>query len=217
VGRGVVGADHLDPERSERTSRFGLECPITCNEMNAARLAAGMAAVTLALTACSAPPPKLPIGHLVDPGQDGSTDSDFVSSTFLRGGQGSRATGIARFIQRKYDLVEVWGINSQEDVVSYAVRMRLDPRSDHPDFEDWQAHVSQAVRDQRQASVEMLKLTVRRIRRAGMVSVFQDEFLQPMWSREQILAMERPQAYRDFEAWQDLVLSAAFLPGFSPQ
>jgi hypothetical protein len=185
--------------------------------MNAARLATVMAAVTLALTACSAPPTKLPIGRLVDPGQAGSTQSDVGSNTFLRGGGGSRATSIARFIERKYDLVEVWGINSQKDVVSYAVRMRLDPRSDHPEFEDWQSHVSQAVRDQRQASVEMLKLTVRRIRRAGLVSVFQDDFLQPHWSREQILAMERPQAYRDFEAWQDLVLSAAFLPGFSRQ
>lgn len=185
--------------------------------MNAARLAALMATVTLALTACSAPPTKLPIGQLVDPGETGSTESDVGSATFLRGSRGSRATGIARFIQRKYDLVEVWSVNSEEDVVSYAVRMRLDPRSDHPDFEDWQAHVSQAVRDQRQASVEMLKLTVRRVRRAGLVSVFQDDFLQPHWSREQILAMGRPQAYRDFEAWQDLVLSAAFLPGFSRQ
>jgi hypothetical protein len=185
--------------------------------MNAARLAAVMAAATLALTACSAPPTKLPIGQLVHPGQAGSSESDVESNTSLRGDQGSRAAGVAQFIEGKYDLVEVWGINSQGDVVSYAVRMRLDPRSDHPDFEDWQGHVSQAVRDQRQASVEMLKLTVHRIRRAGLVSVFQDDFLQPHWSREQILAMGRPQAYRDFEAWQELVLSAEYLPGFSPQ
>lgn len=183
----------------------------------AARLAAVMAAVALALTACSAPHPPLPIGRLVHPGQDSPAQGDVEARITGTDRHPSRAAGIARFIERKYDLVEVWGIHAQEDVVAYAVRMRLDPRSDHPEFDDWQAHVSQAVRDQRQASVEMLKLTVERIRRAGLVSVFQDEFLQPHWSREQILEMGRPQVYRDFEVWQDLVLSAAYLPGFTPQ
>ena len=101
-------------------------------------------------------------------------------------------------------------------MVSYAVRMRLDPRREHPEFEDWNAHVRRAVRDQRQAAVEMLKLTVRFIGRASLVSVFQDDFLQPHWTRRQILAMDDPVSYRRFEAWQDLVLSAAALPGATP-
>ena len=180
----------------------------------AARLAAVTAAVALALTACSAPRPPLPIGRLVQPGEDAPPSGPTEPRAGGSDQKPSRASSIARFIEGKYELVEVWGINSQDDVVAYAVRMNLDPRSDHPDFDDWQAHVSQAVRDQRQASVEMLKLTVERIRRAGLISVFQDEFLQPHWSRAQILDMGRPGAYRDFEAWQDLVLSAAYLPGF---
>jgi hypothetical protein len=182
--------------------------------MKAARLAA-RATVALALTACSRSPVMLPIGELVQPGEQPPVTQPLPSK--IDTGQHPRAASIVRFIESKYDLVDVWGVHSQDDVVAYAVRMRLDPRSEHPDFEDWQAHVSEAVRDQRQASVEMLKLTVSRIRRAGLVSVFQDEFLQPHWSREQIQEMARPQSYRDFDAWQDLVLSAAYLPGFPRQ
>ncbi|HEV3474459.1 MAG TPA: hypothetical protein VG602_03745 [Actinomycetota bacterium] len=182
--------------------------------MKAVRLAA-TAAVTLALIACSRSPVMLPVGELAEPGARTPITQESQPSPEVDGPP--RAASIARFIERKYELVDVWGLHASGGVISYALRMRLDARSDHPDFDDWQAHVSQAVRDQRQASVEMLKLTVERIRRAGLVSVFQDEFLQPHWSRRQILDMDHPQTYRDFEAWQDLVLSAAYLPGFSPQ
>ncbi len=130
---------------------------------------------------------------------------------------GATARAIAAYIQRKYALVEVWRASAEDEgeVVAYAVRMRLDPRREHPVFEDWQAHVIRAARDQRQAAVEMLKLTVRFLPQANLVSVFQDDFLRPHWTRRQILAMDDPAAYRRFEAWQDLVLSAA-LPGAPP-
>lgn len=161
-----------------------------------------LASVGLLMVACSQ-------AHRAEPSVRPTVDitpSDPASRT---------ARAIAHYIQRTYVLVEVWNVSTIEggDVVSYAVRMRLDPRREHPEFEDWHAHVRRAVRDQRQAAVEMLKLTVRFIGRARLVSVFQDDFLQPHWTRRQILAMDDPVSYRRFEAWQDLVLSAAALPG----
>jgi hypothetical protein len=126
-----------------------------------------------------------------------------------------RARDLARHIERKYSRVEVWEENVSDDgtVIAYAVRMRLDDRSEHPRFEDWNAHVRRTVRDQRQAAVELLKLTIRYVPEVDLVSIFQDEFLQPFWSRAQIVAMDEPSAYRMFEAWQDLVISAEVVGG----
>jgi hypothetical protein len=166
-----------------------------------------VAAMALLLAACSdSPPPAPPAAPPV------------IADVRPSDPAARAAQAIADSIQRKYALVEVWNVSAVDggDVVAYAVRMRLDRRSDHPDFEDWHAHVRLAARDQRQAAVEMLQLTVRLIDRAKLVSVFQDDFLQPHWSREQILAMEEPARYRRFEAWRDLVLSAAALPGAAP-
>ncbi|MGH2662014.1 MAG: hypothetical protein ACRDH8_04265 [Actinomycetota bacterium] len=128
----------------------------------------------------------------------------------------ARARELASFIERTYVRVQVWGVHVGEDIVSYAVRMRLDPRSEHPDFEDWFAHVRSAARDQRQATVHLLKLTVRQVPEARLVSVFQDTFLQPLWSRRQIVAMDEPASYREFEPFQDLVTSAEILSGATP-
>jgi hypothetical protein len=122
---------------------------------------------------------------------------------------------LARHIERKYSRVEVWQASASGDgtVIAYAVRMRLDDRSEHPRFEDWNAHVRRTVRDQRQAAVELLKLTIHFVPEVDLVSIFQDDFLQPFWTRAQIVAMDDPSAYRIFEAWQDLILSAEVIGG----
>jgi hypothetical protein len=160
--------------------------------------------VGLLLAACTGSPPAAP-----------SIRADATIDVMPSDPASRRARAIAEFIQRKYALVEVWNVSSVDggEVIAYAVRMRLDRRSDHPDFEDWQAHVSGAARDQRQAAVEMLQITVLHLPQARLVSVFQDDFLQPHWTRRQIRQMDEPRAYRTFEAWRDLVLSAAVLPG----
>ena len=163
-----------------------------------------LAFVCVLVAACAGPPSGLPA---IDPGiRIEAIPSDPASTT---------AWAIADIIQRKYDLMQVWNVSAVDrgEMVTYAVRLRLDPRSQHPDAADWEAHVRRAARDQRQAAVEMLKLTVGLIPRARLVSVFQDDFLQPRWSRRQIRGMDDPETYRSFEAWQDLVLSAAVPPG----
>jgi hypothetical protein len=134
------------------------------------------------------------------------------------GTAGSAATAAARIAEEvagAFSLVEVWRADALDGgrVVIYAVRFRLDERSDHPGLEEWNAHVRRAARDQRQAAVTMLKRTVDRLPRARLVSVYQDQLLQPFWTRRQIEAMDDPIRYRRFETWQTLVLSAAILPG----
>jgi hypothetical protein len=121
---------------------------------------------------------------------------------------------IARDVECRY-LVEVWRaeIQAAGRLVVYAVRLGLDDRSLHPEFADWNAHVRRAARDQRAAAVTMLRSTIMALPRVQLVSVYQDELLQPFWSRRQIEAMERPARYRTFTAWEQLVLSAAVLPG----
>lgn len=121
---------------------------------------------------------------------------------------------IARDVESRY-LVEVWRTEIQDAgrLVVYAVRLGLDERSQHPDFGDWNAHVRRAARDQRAAAVSMLRSTIMALPRVRLVSVYQDELLQPFWSRRQVEAMERPARYRSFTAWEQLVLSAAVLPG----
>jgi hypothetical protein len=121
---------------------------------------------------------------------------------------------IARDVEARYQ-VEVWRAEIQDAgrLVVYAVRLGLDDRSQHPDFADWNAHVRRAARNQRAAAVSMLRSTIMALPRVQLVSVYQDELLQPFWSRRQIEAMGRPARYRSFTAWEQLVLSAAVLPG----
>ena len=199
----IPGPEHGGPRVGGRRARYGVA-------MRAVRALAA----TPVLAACAgdptvplAEPPALP-GRTSEPASPIEEAID--------GGPAARAVRrIARTIQRRYGLVEIWRADAHRRgrLVVYAVRMRLDERSDHPDLKDWSAHVRQAARDQREAAVTMAKETVARLPAVRLVSIYQDELLQPFWSRRQIREMDEPRRYRTFEAWQRLVLSAAILPG----
>jgi hypothetical protein len=171
-------------------------------------------AAALVLAACGSDP-TLPFGE--PPALPGATPEPASPvDEALRGGPAARQVRrIAGMIQKRYGLVEIWRADAHRRgrLVVYAVRMRLDERSDHPDLDDWSAHVRRAARDQREAAVTMAKETVVRLPTVRLVSIYQDELLQPFWSRRQIRGMDEPRRYRTFEAWQRLVLSAAILPG----
>jgi hypothetical protein len=171
-------------------------------------------AAALVLAACASDrtlpivePPALPGGTPEPAGP--------VEETFDGGPAAREVRRIARVIQKRYGLVEIWRAYSHRRgrLVVYAVRMRLDERSAHPDLDDWSAHVRRAARDQREAAVTMAKETVARLPAVRLVSIYQDELLQPFWTRRQIREMDEPRRYRRFQAWQRLVLSAAILPG----
>jgi hypothetical protein len=175
------------------------------------RAAAALAAVTLTLAACTADRARTPLPVPPAPALETPDDVPVQPS----GPATSAAVRIARRVEATYPLVEVWRAEARQRgrVIVYSVRFRLDDRSEHPDFEDWNAHVRRAARDQREAAVTMLKRTVARLPRVQLVTVYQDTLLQPFWSRPQIEAMDDPMRYRSFQAWQALVLSAAVLPG----
>jgi hypothetical protein len=180
------------------------------------RAVGAVAALTMALGGCTSErgqtlrpggsPPALEIPDSLET-PDEREDPAGPSATTVR--------RIARRVEARYPLVEVWRAEPGDRgrVIVYAVRFRLDDRSEHPEFEDWNAHVRLAARDQREAAVTMLKWTAAELRRVRLVSVYQDVLLQPFWSRPQIEAMDEPTRYRRFEVWQDLVLSAALPPG----
>jgi hypothetical protein len=171
-------------------------------------------AAALIVTACGSDPTLPIVEPPVLPG--GTSEPSSPVGEALDGGPASRQVGrIARMIQKRYGLVEVWRADADRRgrLVVYAVRMRLDQRSDHPDIDDWSAHVRRAARDQREAAVTMAKETVARLPAVRLVSIYQDELLQPFWTRRQIRDMDEPRRYRTFVAWQRLVLSAAILPG----
>jgi hypothetical protein len=174
------------------------------------RAAGAVVGLTVSLVACTPDATRLPVSAPAE------VAPQTPEASPERGGPAAgRASRIARDIESTYPLVQVWRAEAREGgrLIIYAVRFRLDDRSEHPDFDDWNAHVRRAAQDQREAAVAMLKRTVEEIPRVRLVSVYQDELLQPFWSRPQIRAMADPMAYREFEAWQDLVLSAAVLPG----
>jgi hypothetical protein len=180
------------------------------------RVVGALAALTLALVGCTAeraqtlPPAPSP------PALETPDALEMPDEPVQRPGRSATTTRrIARQVEAEYPLVEVWRAEPLERgrVVVYGVRFRLDDRTEHPEFEDWNAHVRRAARDQREAAVTMLQRTVGELRRVRLVSVYQDRLLQPYWSRPQIEAMDEPTRYRRFEVWQDLVLSAALLPG----
>jgi hypothetical protein len=174
-------------------------------------------AMLVGLAACT-PERSLPVGpgpSLPAPIETPTEAPPAVPDDPDRSGPGAGIVRrIARDVEARYQ-VEVWRAEIQDAgrLVVYAVRLGLDDRSQHPDFVDWNAHVRQAARDQRAAAVSMLRSTVMALPRVRLVSVYQDLLLQPFWSRRQIEAMERPSRYRSFTAWEQLVLSAAVLPG----
>jgi hypothetical protein len=174
------------------------------------------AAILVGLAAC-APERSLPVGpgpNLPAPIETPIEAPPAVPDPDRLGPGAGTVRRIAADVEARYR-VEVWRAEVRDAgrLVVYAVRLGLDDRSEHPDFADWNAHVRRAARDQRAAAVSMLRSTIMALPRVQLVSVYQDDLLQPFWSRRQIEAMDRPSRYREYTAWQQLVLSAAVLPG----
>ena len=63
-----------------------------------------------------------------------------------------------------------------------------------------------------QASVELLEISLRLLPTLQYASVWEDSLLKPFWSRDQITHLGPASAYREFDAYQELVSSAAIQP-----
>ena len=80
------------------------------------------------------------------------------------------------------------------------------------DPDAYQAHVQELTGDLAQASVELLKLSLRYFPHPRFASVFQDGELQAYWSKREIEAMASPGSYRDYRSFLRLIMTAQYPP-----
>jgi hypothetical protein len=126
-----------------------------------------------------------------------------------------RALTIADYIERRWPrlAVAVSGVNDSGTVIEFAT----DPQFDRSirDLDEWADHVKVVTENERQASIEILKLAVRFLPDLRYVSVWDqlDAMLyRAFWTPEQIREMDRPAVYREFDTYLGLVRAAAIPP-----
>jgi hypothetical protein len=123
-----------------------------------------------------------------------------------------RAEKLARFIEARWPRVLVFSAEASPlgEVVAFGLRAEYDtaiqPR------EAYYEHLRRLSGDLRQASVELLKVSVEHFPRLRYASAWDERVLQAFWSRERILAMGDPASFRDHRAWQRLVVTAEIPP-----
>jgi hypothetical protein len=163
--------------------------------------AAGALLLLLCLAACSAASPAavsprdLPLPRIT------SADTAAV-----------RAGKLARYIERRWPSVLVRRAHATGDgtVVAFNDLVRFDRSISDPDA--YVRHVRSLTADLDQASVELLQLAVRYFPNLRYAAVWQDRALLAFWSKEQIVAMDRPERYRNHRRFLRLVFSATFPP-----
>jgi hypothetical protein len=169
------------------------------------RLAAAIVAVAVAASACGAGrgtwtsplPARLP--------RITSADAPPV-----------RAAKLARYIERRWPRVRIQEAEANRDgtLVGFNDYAAYDYSIKDPD--EYVQSVRRLTEDLDQASVELLKLCVRFFPQLRYASVWQDRQLQAFWSKEQIVAMDRPEAYRGYKSFLKLIFSAQVPPYGSP-
>lgn len=164
------------------------------------RLVVGLVAAAFAASACShgagtASPRAIPLPRML-PG-----DSPQI-----------RAGKLAQYIQHRWPRVTFGQIEADEKgtVVQFQDQPKFDYSIRDPD--QYQAHVRQVTGDLAQASVELLKLSMRYFPRLQYASVWQDSQMKAYWSKEGIDAMASPAAYRSYESFLKLIMTAQFPP-----
>jgi hypothetical protein len=94
-----------------------------------------------------------------------------------------------------------------------------DAASFDPSIKDaaaYERHVRTLTGDLGQASVELLQLCVRYFPKLRFATVWQDSTLQAFWTKEQIVAMDRPERYRDYRSFLRLIFTAQYPPNGLP-
>jgi hypothetical protein len=164
------------------------------------RLALGLLALTLSATACShgnpeASPRTVPLPHML-PGD----------SAQIRAGK------LAAYIEHRWPRVTIADIES--DNRGTVIQFQDQPKYDYSitDPKAYEAHVKRVTGDLAEASVELLKLTMRYFPHLKYASVWQDAQLKAYWSKEGIDAMASPATYRSYSSFLKLIMTAQFPP-----
>ena len=124
----------------------------------------------------------------------------------------ARAGKLARYIEARWPRIRVAGAHSNADgtMVTFNDSAAFDHSID--DAATYEASVRTLTDDLAQASVELLKLSLHYFPDLQYASVWQDRQLQALWSREDIVAMDRPEAYHDYQSFLKLVFTARYPP-----
>jgi len=165
----------------------------------ARRLALGLVAVTLAASGCShgaaSVPRAVPLPRIApsDPPQ-------------------IRAAKLASYIERRWPRIFVDSVEADRSgsLVQFLDRAGYDYSI--KDLDRYETHVRDLTSDLTQASVELLKLSLRYFPRLQFASVWQDSQLKAYWSKEGIEAMARPEAYRNYQSFLKLIMTAQLPP-----
>ena len=125
---------------------------------------------------------------------------------------GDVADELARYIERRWPSIVVHRAHASGDgsVVAFNDLVRFDGSITDPDA--YVREVRRLTADLDQASVELLQLAVRYFPQLRYATVWQDRSLQAFWSKEEIVAMDRPERYRNHRAFLRLVFSATYPP-----
>ncbi len=129
-----------------------------------------------------------------------------------RDAPGTRVTKIAGYIQARWPRILLARANADGPgtVVDYQILAQYDGSIRDPDA--YEQHVIALSGNLHQASVELLKLSVQYLPALRYASVWEDSFLRPFWSRQQIQQMRSAASYRAFDAYERLVVGAAVSP-----
>jgi hypothetical protein len=123
-----------------------------------------------------------------------------------------RAGKLARYIERRWPRILVERIHTEDGgaVVAFNDIARFDASIGDPAA--YERDVRRLTGDLDQASVELLQLAVRYFPKLRFATVWQDKTLQAFWSKEEIVAMDRPERYRNHAAFLKLIFSAQYPP-----
>jgi hypothetical protein len=165
---------------------------------------AGLAAILVAGVACS--------------GSSGPASPVPVPLPRISGADSSalRAHKLARYIERRWPRIQIERAHANIDgsVVGFNDLASFDASIRDPST--YTRHVARLTGDLDQASVELLKLAVRYFPNLRYATVWQDRQLQAFWTKEAIVAMDRPENYRSYRSFLRLIFTASYPPSGDP-
>jgi hypothetical protein len=163
-------------------------------------LALALAAATLSAAACSHS------GATVSPRAVPPPRIEPADPPLIRAGK------LASYIQARWPriMVDLANTDGGGTVVQFQDRASYDYSITNPGA--YQAHVQKLTGDLAQASVELLKLSLRYFPHLRYASVYQDGELQAFWSKREIEAMASPDSYRDYRSVLRLIMNAQYPP-----
>src|SRR5438132_8902019 len=128
----------------------------------------------------------------------------------------ARATKLARYMERRWPRIHIESVRTSRggSVVVFHDQVSFDYSIKDPD--EYVRSVQRLTGDLDQASVELLQLSVRYFPNLRDAGVWQDQELQALWTKEQIVAMDRPDRYRSSSSFLRLIFAAQYPPAGAP-